>query len=271
MSSIVPPEISDYIMDYLWDDYHALAACSLTCRAWIPTNRSHLFEFVHLEHESKIVQFLEILDHPSIAGTSISRCVRELVIAGTVARNHPRLHDIVLRILDRLNRVQCLQINTRGIPGWYLQDQLKTRLLTFSPEIRSLCVHSAHVFEWVHLDQLFELLSGFPNLSALEIDGGGWAHILLPPAPPPSTPLVVPQNISKVVLSDLNMMHVGRTLINSVLTLLHGPAFDLQLRRLRIDVESWIRHADIIRVGALNVKELYFNWDPLTTDIGMCS
>lgn len=43
MSPHLPPEIYDRILDFLHDDPKALAACSLTCRTWLPTTRYHRF------------------------------------------------------------------------------------------------------------------------------------------------------------------------------------------------------------------------------------
>jgi len=39
----LPSELTDTIIDYLYDDKEALAACSLVCRSWVPGSRYHLF------------------------------------------------------------------------------------------------------------------------------------------------------------------------------------------------------------------------------------
>ncbi|OCH84580.1 hypothetical protein OBBRIDRAFT_696745, partial [Obba rivulosa] len=41
--SSLPPELIDMIVEYLHDDCHALIACSLTSKAWVPSSRKHLF------------------------------------------------------------------------------------------------------------------------------------------------------------------------------------------------------------------------------------
>lgn len=265
MSSIVPPEICDYIIDYLWDDYRALAACSLTCRSWLSSSRSHLFNFIHLERERDILQFLEILDNPPIASVSLARCVRDLTVAGTVARNHQCILDAVTQILDHLNHVECLRVNTRGIIGWHLQERLKDHLLTFSPEIRKLHISSAHVFEWAHLEHLFELISGFPKLSSLEIDGDNWTRVVHPPKPSSNT-LSAPEGVDKIALKSLKMMHAGRSMTDPILTWLHRPTFDLQLRELRITIDDWMQHKKLLQVSALRVQNLYFNWNNILDD-----
>lgn len=42
--SVVPPEITDYIIDFLHSDKSTLRQCSLVCRDWVPPSSRHLFE-----------------------------------------------------------------------------------------------------------------------------------------------------------------------------------------------------------------------------------
>ncbi|KAJ7830648.1 hypothetical protein B0H14DRAFT_2806782 [Mycena olivaceomarginata] len=44
MFSAMPPELTDRIIDFLWDRQPDLRACSLVCRQWLPSSRRHLFE-----------------------------------------------------------------------------------------------------------------------------------------------------------------------------------------------------------------------------------
>ena len=41
---VIPPEISDCIIDFLHSDKDSLRRCSLVCRAWLPSSSLHLFE-----------------------------------------------------------------------------------------------------------------------------------------------------------------------------------------------------------------------------------
>ena len=61
--AILPPELFDETLDHLWDDPKALQACSLTCRAWVPTARLHLFRTVRLSSPSTCADFASIA-HP---------------------------------------------------------------------------------------------------------------------------------------------------------------------------------------------------------------
>ncbi|KDQ55252.1 hypothetical protein JAAARDRAFT_208943 [Jaapia argillacea MUCL 33604] len=46
----LPQELIDIIIDNLDDDLEALCACSLTCQAWLPSSRKHLFDTLSLDH-----------------------------------------------------------------------------------------------------------------------------------------------------------------------------------------------------------------------------
>ncbi|KAJ7343721.1 hypothetical protein DFH08DRAFT_701948, partial [Mycena albidolilacea] len=46
MSSTLPPELTDRIIDFLWDHQLDLRACSLVCSQWLPASRFHIFESI---------------------------------------------------------------------------------------------------------------------------------------------------------------------------------------------------------------------------------
>ncbi|PBK61838.1 hypothetical protein ARMSODRAFT_622187 [Armillaria solidipes] len=47
---IIPPELIDEIIDYLWDNKDALVACSFVCRLFYLCTRIHLFHSIELQH-----------------------------------------------------------------------------------------------------------------------------------------------------------------------------------------------------------------------------
>lgn len=64
----IPPELSDYIMDFLHDDRLALKTCSLTSRSWRPASRYHLYRKVLLPSMDSCKTFHQLLrDSPSLA------------------------------------------------------------------------------------------------------------------------------------------------------------------------------------------------------------
>lgn len=62
MSSRVPPELTDRIIDFLWHSRPDLCACSLVCCQWVPSTRRHLFESITVRPD---VRFLTLLQSPS--------------------------------------------------------------------------------------------------------------------------------------------------------------------------------------------------------------
>ncbi|TFY57193.1 hypothetical protein EVJ58_g7175 [Rhodofomes roseus] len=62
---VVPPELCDYVIDYLHNDRKSLTACSLTCREWVPTSRHHLYCEVLLHKPQLFIAFKRLLQaHP---------------------------------------------------------------------------------------------------------------------------------------------------------------------------------------------------------------
>ena len=66
-SPVLPSELCDLIMDFLFDDRGALCSCSLVCSAWLPTTRLHLFNTI------KISQFKPRNRLPDALRTIIAR------------------------------------------------------------------------------------------------------------------------------------------------------------------------------------------------------
>ncbi|KAJ7607094.1 hypothetical protein DFH06DRAFT_1250182 [Mycena polygramma] len=62
MSTWMPPELADRIIDFLWDSQPDLHACSLVCRQWLPSSRHHLFGWVTVR---PTLEFLTLLQSPS--------------------------------------------------------------------------------------------------------------------------------------------------------------------------------------------------------------
>lgn len=76
----IPAELCDMIIDYLWDDPAGLAACSLTCRSWLPAARHHLFGTVRLDTPESIASFDAVLHEQCSTLPNIAPFVRSLVL-----------------------------------------------------------------------------------------------------------------------------------------------------------------------------------------------
>ncbi|KAJ6585693.1 hypothetical protein B0H19DRAFT_854687, partial [Mycena capillaripes] len=58
----MPPELTDRIIDFLWDSQLDLRACSMVCRQWLPSSRHHLFESITVRPD---IGFFTLLQSPS--------------------------------------------------------------------------------------------------------------------------------------------------------------------------------------------------------------
>ena len=67
MSSYVPHELIDQIIDHLCDDPKSLNACALTARSWVPSARYHRFRSIRFHSAKKIDSFHQLSqDAPGI-------------------------------------------------------------------------------------------------------------------------------------------------------------------------------------------------------------
>lgn len=57
MSSNIPPELVDQIIDHLYDDPKSLNACALAARTWLPSTRYHRFRSIRFHSPNKINSF----------------------------------------------------------------------------------------------------------------------------------------------------------------------------------------------------------------------
>ncbi|KAF8486581.1 hypothetical protein JB92DRAFT_2547039, partial [Gautieria morchelliformis] len=65
---ILPGELIDQVIDHLHDDPPSLRACCLTCHAWAPSSRFHIFHDIVLsdaERADGLAEHLETSPHIS--------------------------------------------------------------------------------------------------------------------------------------------------------------------------------------------------------------
>jgi hypothetical protein len=60
MSTYIPPELIDQIIDHLHDDPKSLNACALTTRNWVPSARHHRFQSIRFHSAKKIDSFHQL-------------------------------------------------------------------------------------------------------------------------------------------------------------------------------------------------------------------
>ncbi|KAJ6517210.1 hypothetical protein C8R47DRAFT_249819 [Mycena vitilis] len=155
MSSWMPPELADRIIDFLWDNQSDLHACSLVCRQWLPSSRHHLFGWVKVR---PTVEFLTLLQSPT---NLVPNNARKLDFGLWPAQ----MDSVTSQILHHLAK------------AWLV----KTILIgTFPPSVpdcpvlshvTKLCFHRTNFPSFVDFSRYLEQ---FPGLRDLELNSLTW-------------------------------------------------------------------------------------------------
>ncbi|PCH33762.1 hypothetical protein WOLCODRAFT_112452 [Wolfiporia cocos MD-104 SS10] len=167
----LPPEISDYILDYLHDDTRSLAACSLTCRDWVPTARYHLFASVTLHSARLCAAFANLVQRSPL----IAPYVRELNVSklSKHAESDSLLVERTLRtILTRLEQTHTLSVSLLNAQSIAIMQSSLTR----NPSVTELHLQFC---EFATFGDVIDLLSAFPELESLALRGVSWGDASL--------------------------------------------------------------------------------------------
>lgn len=88
---LFPPELRDLVIDCLRNDTAALCACSMTCKAWLPRARHHLFRSVQVHPGRRGDAFKLLLE----ISPEIGKHIRDVRISGVVNNpSNPALPDL---------------------------------------------------------------------------------------------------------------------------------------------------------------------------------
>ena len=86
MSSSLPPEILDYIVDHLHDEPDTLKACCVTSKSWVSRTRTHLFsriEFLKSTFQSWMKAFPDPSNSPAHYTRSLTICDNHVLVAAS--------------------------------------------------------------------------------------------------------------------------------------------------------------------------------------------
>ena len=153
MSSSLPPEIFDLIVDHLCDERAVLSACCTVSKSWVPRARKNLFFCVRFESEACVQSWMKTFPDPS---SSPAHHTRVLVLrwyeATTAASTHARpwvrsfCHIVELQVIT-YRRVSYLPF------------------LGLSPILKSLSLN--HSF--ISAKEVLNLICTFPLLENLRL------------------------------------------------------------------------------------------------------
>lgn len=170
----LPAELSDHVIDYLHNDYHALAACALTCRQWLPAARYHDFSDITLRART-CKAFAELLTSSPALAAVVHSVELSSVVHGS--RSWETVEFTFLHLLTGVTHLSLSRVRLQG-------SVLKALIHTL-PNVCRLTVQSCWVAD---LLDFAVLASSFPHLEDLSLslrvaDPTAAATLPLPPLP----------------------------------------------------------------------------------------
>jgi len=160
------------IIDHLWDDQRNLQACSLTCHAWLPSARVHLFHSVVFRREEDFHRLEHVLESPApsphlLAFTQYVKC-----ITFSKSKWHMYRRDAVGWLDEKLpHSLACFHnVRTLHLSYWDSQDvsdRVVEDLIAFFPKMTTLYFTEVGLDPRHHL----RLLRGFPCLAGVSVIG----------------------------------------------------------------------------------------------------
>ena len=155
MSSSLPPEILDIVVDNLHDEPTTLNACCTVSKSWVPRARRHLFFHVTFSSSSPIGSWMKTFPNPSNSPAHYARVLllhdlTPITALGTYA--HPWLHSF------------CHIIELQVSAAWK-ERSVPVPLYGLSPTLKSLSLYlpSAPSAE------LIDFICSFPLLEDLRL------------------------------------------------------------------------------------------------------
>lgn len=116
----LPNEITDHIIDHLWDDKLTLAICTHVSKNWLPSVRLHLFRSLVWEdrlEDGKAYGFKDLVKSLE-SYPAIGSCVENLALVRgadpyRLPEQHPWLCEITLRwIMTKLPRLRSMKLDS---------------------------------------------------------------------------------------------------------------------------------------------------------------
>lgn len=171
----LPPELVDEAIDHLWDDTQTLRACSLTCRAWVPSSRLHLFRTVRVRSAEDCVRLAALLNSSPI----IARCIRKLTVSADYCGVDPDQRGLeddgwINTAVELLTKLECVHTLALSRLRWHaLTPETKHAFSRVFKTVKTLLLFEVRFHESA---DVLGFLSGFPELSELYFHGVSWIH-----------------------------------------------------------------------------------------------
>ena len=181
----IPPELSDRVIDFLHDDWTALKACSLTCKAWLPASRFHLWNRVVLRYSGDGTDYAEFLK----ASPAITSCIIDLTVEFPIDQNNDTsreaeaawMAETLIPIFSTLRILQRLMFVGADFGEGAFLAKICSNLPTANVVQLSMC----HFSKFSHF---VELVWSCPSLENLRLDAISFDQVDAYIPRPPSVP-----------------------------------------------------------------------------------
>ena len=246
----LPPEILDYIIDFLHDERDALKECCLVSKSWVPRTRSHLFAKIKIRSEGDLKLWKKrltgVTNSPARYTRTLSIGCPELVVEADAGEDGWIRAFSSVESLDVDGGPRPLDTSRRPLTPFH----------GFSSTLKSFRVGPIILPS----PQLFYLVRSSPHLEDLAVVGGDrlWGDDDSPHRLPRGTPLISPPLSGTLDLILLGGM--GNT-VRRLLDLPNG----LHFRKL---IFSWDRQDDLRWIVGLvsgcshTLESLYVSCSP---------
>ncbi|KAF8530692.1 hypothetical protein JB92DRAFT_2782395, partial [Gautieria morchelliformis] len=168
MKYILPGELIDQVIDHLHDDSPSLRACCITCRAWVPSSRFHIFHDIVLpaKRADALALILETSPH-------IAPLVRSLAIINPWPdAKYNYLDAVIPAIAPKLTRLKTLRLRC-------------VTLTKQDPKVLSALIHNFSTLQELHIPSatfnsfrdFAALIVAHPFLECLEVGFVSWKSV----------------------------------------------------------------------------------------------
>ncbi|KAI0796921.1 hypothetical protein C8Q75DRAFT_888034 [Abortiporus biennis] len=171
---LLPPEIQDHIVSYLWNKPKSLRACGFANRSWHTAVRPYIFRSLTLNKEGRLKELEFAVENEPVVGSWIREIIIKpdpyILLDGTIWNHiiHPcawilRLPTILPHKLKRLYSFQFIGL---GDMGWKYRE-LNATLPKFAyfSSVKSLSIINCRIPK----ELMRATASSFPNLTNLHI------------------------------------------------------------------------------------------------------
>ncbi|KAF9653706.1 hypothetical protein BDM02DRAFT_3107685 [Thelephora ganbajun] len=161
MSSYIPPELTDQIIDHLHNDSKSLNACALTTRDWLPSTRYHRFRSIRFHSAKKIHAFHRL----SQVAPDLLPYYQEAVICDNSGYVPASILEAAASACLTLPNLARIKFNNRIYAS-------TPRVVTIlSPIVRKITTLNLSGTLFASSNDFWPLICSFPNLNAVQACG----------------------------------------------------------------------------------------------------